>query len=185
MKQLFLVMVVFIITPVLFGQTNANMIRTFYIVRHAEKDTGSNPAISLIGRKRAGDLYRKLRHKKIDLIFVSQFRRTGMTADSLRLYKNIDTLHYLADTSADLLFQKINSLTTKPKNILIIGHSNTLPAIIRKAGIQGFMLKEIPDDEYDHLFVVKKRKNRAVLKSKKYGEYSLPASKALSMKLLQ
>jgi hypothetical protein len=47
------------------------------------------------------------------------------------------------------------------------------------------MLKEIPDDEYDHLFVVKKRKNRAVLKSKKYGEHSLPASKALSMKLLQ
>ena len=45
---------------------------TLYIVRHAEKDTGNNPALSVAGQKRAGDLYRALKDKKIDLILVSQ-----------------------------------------------------------------------------------------------------------------
>jgi len=41
--------------------------RTLYIVRHAEKDTGTNPAISTAGKQRAGDLYRSLKNKKIDI----------------------------------------------------------------------------------------------------------------------
>ncbi len=156
----------------------------FYIVRHAEKDTGSNPAISKKGMIRAGDLYRELKDKKIDVIFISQYRRTGMTADSLRIYKNIDTVYYTADTTGESLFKKINSFG-KAKNILIIGHSNTLPAIIRKAGVKNFMLKQIPDDEYDNLFIVKQKNGRAVLKSKKFGAASLPHGKTAPMNISQ
>src|SRR5687768_14516556 len=91
-------------SPEAICQQNANSKRIFYIVRHAEKDTGSNPAISAIGKQRAGDLYQALKNKKIGLIFVSQYRRTGMTADSLRIYDKTDTVHYAADMTGDKLF---------------------------------------------------------------------------------
>lgn len=168
-----------------FGQKQFLQKRSFYIVRHAEKDTGNNPAISAAGKKRAGDLYRELKNKKIDLIFVSQFRRTAMTADSLRIYKNIDSVHYTADAASDLLFKQINASAAKAKNILIIGHSNTLPSIIRKAGVENYIQKEIPDHEYDNLFIVKQKKGKAVLHAKKYGVVSVLPAKVSQMKSSQ
>ncbi|RYD77064.1 MAG: hypothetical protein EOP53_13620 [Sphingobacteriales bacterium] len=161
-----------LITYTATGQDGFTGKRTLYVVRHAEKDTvgGSNPAISSIGKERAGDLYKALKKKKIELIFVSQYKRTGMTADSLRIYKNIDSVHYTADATADNLFEQIKLRAGKAKNILIVGHSNTLPAIIRKAGVSGYTLKEIPDNEYNNLFIVKQRKGKAVMKLEKYGK---------------
>ena len=146
--------------------------RTLYIVRHAEKDTGggNDPAISAIGRERAGDLFRALKKKKIDLIFVSQYKRTGMTADSLRIYQHIDTVQYAADVTGDKLFEKIHLRAGKAKNILVVGHSNTLPGIVRKAGVAGYTVKDIPDNEYDNLFIVKQRKGKATLQQKKFGK---------------
>ncbi len=184
-KYLLLVITGFILTPVLRGQPMGIKAKTFYIVRHAEKDTGNNPAISAAGKNRAGDLYRVLKNKKIDLILVSQFRRSGMTADSLRIYKNIDTLHYTADATSDLILKKIISSAGNAKSILIIGHSNTLPSIIKKLGVENYLQKDIPDTEYDHLFIVKYKSGKAILQSKKYGSHSVLPAKAAQMNLLQ
>jgi len=35
---------------------------------------------------------------------------------------------------------------------LVVGHSNTIPAIVRK--LSGMSVADIPDDEYDNLYVV-------------------------------
>ncbi len=169
-------------SQLVFSQTKS-LKRTFYIVRHAEKDTGSNPAISLLGQKRAGDLYRQLKGKHIDMIFVSQFRRTAMTGDSLRLYNKIDTMHYLADATGASLLKKIEQLPANVKTILIIGHSNTVPAIVRLAGATDFTMKELPDNEYDNLFIVKQGKKGAKLQQKKFGAASPVPSAATQMKL--
>lgn len=184
-KHMYLLTGGFFIFNMVYGQTHQQITRTFYIVRHAEKDTGSNPAISQTGRQRAGDLYRALKNKKIDLILVSQYRRTGMTADSLRIYRHIDTLHYLADATATDLFKKINTLPASVKTILVIGHSNTLPVIIKMAGVKDFALKEIPDEEYDNLFVVKQKKNKVIFRKEKYGRKSLPAAAPAHMNISQ
>lgn len=146
--------------------------KVFYIVRHAEKDTGSNPAISAIGKERAGDLYRTLKNKKISLIMASQYRRTGMTADSLRIYNKIDSIQYAADATGDKLLETIEKRAGDEKNILIVGHSNTLPAIIRKLGVDSYTEKDIPDNEYDNLFIIRYKKGKAVLKQLKFGKPS-------------
>ncbi len=174
MKFLFLLLAAALLNA---GKTTAQTFsgkRTLYIIRHAEKDTvgGNNPAISIIGKERAGDLYRVLKKKKIDLIFVNQYKRTAMTADSIRIYKNIDTIMYVPDLTGDKLFERINAKAGKAKNILIVGHSNTLPGILRKAGISSFVEKELPDNEYDNLFIVTQKKGNATMKSKKYGKLS-------------
>lgn len=171
LSVLFISVSLFLIGQKSFAQDAASSKEvTYYIVRHAEKDTGSNPPLSKIGQERAGDLYRKLKNKKIDLIFVSQYPRTGMTADSLRIYQNIDSVHYLADITGVNLFKKIDEHSGKAKNILIVGHSNTLPGIIRRAGVKSFTLKDIPDEDYQHLYIVKIRKGKIKFYQKVYGK---------------
>src|SRR5690606_29515887 len=71
--------------------------KIFFVVRHAEKDTGANPEISTMGMQRAGDLNRFLNAEKIDRILVTKYRRTAMTGDSVRISKSIDTSIYPAD----------------------------------------------------------------------------------------
>ncbi len=156
-----------------------------FIVRHAEKDTGSNPALSPAGHKRAGDLFRELNNEKIDLILVSQYRRTGMTADSLRIYNHIETLQYKADASGESLFQVIAANGAGNKNILVVGHSNTLPVIIKRAGVKDFPQTDIPDHEYDNLFIVEQRKEGPVVVAKKYGARSVLQGPATQMKISQ
>ncbi len=173
------------LTVSLQAQPSDNYRRTFYIVRHAEKDTGNNPAISASGKMRAADLFRKLKNKQIDLIMVTNYRRTGMTGDSLRLYKKIDTMHYVADVTGEMFFKKLSTLPARYKNILVIGHSNTLSGIIRQVGIKNYALKDIPDNEYDNLFVVKIKKGRPILQTRKYGLPSLPATNSVPVKILQ
>ena len=156
-----------------------------FIVRHGEKDTGTNPALSLAGQKRAGDLYRELKDNKIDLILVSQYRRTAMTADSLRLYNKIEMLQYKADATAESLFQFIQANASRAKNILIVGHSNTLPVIIKRAGVANYPQNDIPDYEYDNLFIVEKKKDEALVVAKKFGAKSAPSGLPSQMKISQ
>jgi phosphohistidine phosphatase SixA len=155
----------------------------YYLVRHAEKDTGADPALTKAGYLRSGDLYRFLKNKKIGKIYTNQYRRIQLTADSLRIYQKIDTVHYLADLTGDDLFQKLTGLK-KAVSILIIGHSNTIPVIIKRLGVTGFDLKEIPENEFDNLYFVKIKNRKASLKRLKYGKASPVSTKPGVMKPL-
>ena len=156
----------------------------FYLVRHAEKDTGSDPVLTKAGYQRAGDLYRALNNIKIQKIFISQYRRSRLTADSLIVYNGTDTVHYLADASGDGLFSKLGLLTSNADAVLIIGHSNTIPGIIRRLGVTGFQIKEISDYEYDNLYIVKPGRQKRRLIQKKFGKASIPANRT-TMKPLE
>lgn len=179
MKKIFLSLIFcFSLLLICFGaksQSGFKGKRTYYLVRHAEKDTvgGNNPAISVIGQKRAGDLYRILKKKNIDLIMATQYKRTGMTADSLRLYNKIDSLQYGADATGNKMVEVLIARSGKAKNILIVGHSNTVPVMIRKLGVAGYTVKELADTAYDDLFIVKVKNGKATLEQKKYGTSSL------------
>lgn len=141
----------------------------FYLVRHAEKDTGSNPVLSVKGMQRAGDLHRALQAKKIQLIMATQYRRTGLTADSIRLYRKIDSIQYKADADGSQFLKTLQARAGNARAILVVGHSNTLPAIIRQLGVKGYSIKELPETEYNNLFIVTIRRGRAKLHAAKYG----------------
>ena len=140
-----------------------------YLVRHAEKDTGNNPPLTLAGYKRAGDLMRILKNKNIQRIYSTPTRRTMQTGDSMRLQLSIDTLLYKADTTGIGLYAKIIAAGDAGKTILIIGHSNTVPKLIRKLGSTSFPNKDLPDMEFDNLFLITYKKGKAVVKAMKYG----------------
>lgn len=154
------------------AQENFSMKKgVIYVVRHAEKASGTDPLLTPSGYARCGDLLRTLNKKKYipERIYVSQFRRTQLTADSLRIQLNIDTIHYIADVSGDGLIKTLTANGHKDERILIVAHSNTIPAILRRLGITNYS-GEISESEYDNLFTVTYNKGKAFLFKRKYGK---------------
>ncbi len=155
------------IIPPVFGDA-----AKIYLVRHAEKQSGNDPLLTPAGNVRAGDLLRALKDKKIQRIYVTEYRRTQNTGDSLRIQLGIDTVRYLSDTSCIDLFKQIQAHQDMDKAILIIGHSNTIPLMIRKFGLADYPADYIPDKEFDNLFLVRFKKGKAILEKAKYGASS-------------
>lgn len=147
-----------------------------YLVRHAEKESGNDPVLTANGNKRAGDLMRKLKNENVERIYVTQYKRTQMTGDSLRIQLGIDTVHYKADTTGEDIYNKIIAKADGGKTILIIGHSNTILRIIKKFGIYYFSPADIPDAEFDNLYLITYKRKKAVIKSMKYGAASATSS---------
>lgn len=143
-----------------------------YLVRHAEKQTGNDPVLTENGNQRAGALLQTLKGKKIHHIYVTQFKRTQMTGDSLRIQLGVDTVQYKADTTGDDVYKKIIANNEKGKSILIIGHSNTVPRIIKKLGAMDFTPLNIPDNEYDNLYLITYKRGKVMVKKMKYGAAS-------------
>lgn len=151
-----------------------------YIIRHAEKDTGNNPVLTKAGRERAGDLLRYLQDKKINHIYTTDYRRNEMTADSLRIYRGIDTTHYAPKPTADALLNLLKKNNDIGKTVLFIAHSNTVPLLINNFGVKNFPLTDLPDNAYNDIFLIRFKKTRVILERKKYGQpsdHSLPDKK--------
>jgi 2,3-bisphosphoglycerate-dependent phosphoglycerate mutase len=81
--------------------------------------------------------------------------------------------------------QKMENENEIGKNILVIGHSNTILPIVKRLGVKNISIHEIPDDEYDYLFVVTYKKNKATLKVEKYGAKPVNITQQNKMNPLQ
>ncbi len=147
---------------------------TFYIVRHAEKDTGRNPILSLAGQKRAGDLYRRLEKEHILQVYSTSFRRTQMTGDSLHFYQNTEQLFYKVDTTGDGMMEALAAHFKNNTAVLIIGHSNTVPALLTRLGVNNLNGYEIPESQYHNLFIVEIKKGKVIrFLQEQYGSWAL------------
>lgn len=177
MKYFLIVFIIFLQKTVYAQYDIGNSKSKIFMVRHAEKQSGNDPLLTEEGNMRAGDLMRVLKNKKIKRIYVSQYKRTQQTADSLRIQLAIDTVHYWADTVCINLFNTITMHNDWGKPILIISHSNILQKIIFKLGVTSFSQENIPDNEFDNLFIVGFKKKKAKLTQLKYGKpSSIPAT---------
>lgn len=151
-----------------------------YIVRHAEKLSGDDPLLTDDGNKRAGDLMRELKNKGIKRIYVTEFKRTQNTADSLRILAGVDTVQIIGDTACVSLFNAIASQQDWNNPILVITHSNIIQKVIYKLGITDFPQENIPANEFDNLYQVSLKNRKPVLQHTKYGKPS--GSSATMMK---
>lgn len=136
---------------------------TVYLVRHAEKAAvpAGDPPLNEAGRARAVELARLLGPLGIKAVFTSQFLRTKETARPLAEAAGLEPVIVpmaadrsapggIAEGSIKELVDRI--LEHKGKAVLVVGHSNTLPLIIKALGAAP--VPDIPDAEYDNLFVV-------------------------------
>ncbi len=137
-------------------------VTTVYLVRHAEKAAApaADPPLTEAGTKRAEDLVRKLSKTGIKTISTSQFQRTKQTAEPLAKQLGIqntvipvrmDTMNS-RQLSPEYLKQVSELVASSAGSVLIVGHSNTVPELIKALG--GDTVPTIDDATYDDLFVV-------------------------------
>ena len=126
----------------------------YYMVRHAEKEAApaDNPPLTAAGRQRAVALCDSLRDKDVTRIFVSQFLRTQQTAQPLAGLLNITPTTYNTGESVENLAAQLRA--TSGPNVLVVGHSNTIPDLIRL--LTGAAVGQIPDNDFDNFFIVKR-----------------------------
>ncbi len=130
--------------------------RTFVLVRHAEKGTDSaqDPALSEAGVERAKELARHLEHAGVTHIFTSEFRRTRETAAPLAIKTGIVAT---ASSAKDLAALQ-SALQSLPRNslALVVGHSNTVPGLVKLLAGKSSERVELAlnETDYDRLFVV-------------------------------
>lgn len=149
-----------------------------YFVRHAEKSTQPprDPDLTDAGRQRAESLARLLGSRDIGSIYSTDTRRTRQTAEPLSRDKSIPVSLYSNDTTQRFLYQ----LLDREQSALVVGHSNTVLSMLTGLGLKP-SIKEIPDNDYDNLFIViqRQRNGRAgyqlQLKERTYGRKSPPA----------
>jgi broad specificity phosphatase PhoE len=108
----------------------------------------TDPDLSEAGHARAQSLAVMLKDAGIRAIFVTQYKRTQQTAAPLAKALGLTPT---VVNSKDLpgLVAKVREATG---NVLVVGHSNSVPDTIKQLGIAD--APAIADDEYDNLFVV-------------------------------
>jgi broad specificity phosphatase PhoE len=126
------------------------------LVRHAEKvDDSRDPPLSEAGERRAEALAAALGDAGIQAVYTTQYVRTRDTAAPLARAVGVDPVIVAsagdaaanaAATAAHIREHNVG------RTVLVVGHSNTVPAIITALG--GADVGKIGDDEYFHLFIV-------------------------------
>jgi phosphohistidine phosphatase SixA len=144
---------------------------TIYVVRHGEKVAPSGDvALSSEGLQRAETLKDSLAKKNITAVYSTNSKRTQQTAGPTASHFGKPIITY---NNGDSLMQVL--VNRKNARTLIAGHSNTVPNMLRAVGLQTSFTGNIPDNQYDNLFIVtvKWKKSKTVtLKEVKYGMLS-------------
>jgi broad specificity phosphatase PhoE len=130
-----------------------------YVVRHAERADGGagvgqmaaeiDPLLSKAGEARAMKLAAMLADAGVTTIYATEYRRTQDTAKPLAAKRGL-TVQSNPSRAGDALIEKLKK-DHAGEVVLIVGHSNTIPALIKAFVGQDISIR---DDEYDNLFVV-------------------------------
>ncbi len=140
----------------LFSCNNANLdCNTYYLIRHAEKvrlnPDDKDPELNEAGKERALVWKEYFNDLEINKIFSTDYKRTMQTALpfssssglTINTYSpsNIDYQDFLAKTKRD--------------NVLIVGHSNTIPTFVNEL-IREKAYPDIEDSNNSNLYIVNK-----------------------------
>lgn len=124
---------------------------TIFLVRHAEKVSDAPDALlSKVGEQRAVCLAQTLGDAHIRAIYATQVKRTQQTARPLAKKLGIEPTIVNGDDSAALAADIKKDIATK--NVLVVGHSDTLPKVLSQIGISN--PPAIAGNDYDLLFVL-------------------------------
>ena len=135
---------------------------SYFVVRHAERATAgpnmsSDVSLSEAGSQRAEKLKEILKAKKIGEVFSTNTLRTRSTAQPTADYFQLKIQLY--GPRPDSAF--IQSLKSKKKNVLVVGHSNTVDDIVNMLCGKTQVSGDLAETEYDNLFIIKMKGKKA------------------------
>jgi broad specificity phosphatase PhoE len=120
--------------------------KTWYFVRHFEKQQGDNPALTETGRARAEALAAFFFDKPLNSMYSTDYSRTLQTATPVADLKNLEIQSYDPRNLAGFAIK----LKTQD-HVLVVGHSNTTPELL---GLMGGASITIEESEYGVLYIV-------------------------------
>lgn len=129
---------------------------TVLVVRHAERasDVETDPRLSEAGHARARALAEALADAGVDVVITSQYLRTRETAlplaERLGLGIVVDSVRSAEASSGELARRVLAEHAGR--RVLIVGHSNTVPLIVRALG--GAEVGPLTESAYGDLFIV-------------------------------
>ena len=142
----FLLCCCMLITVSGFAQGSGNI----FVVRHAEKESDApDTPLSDKGRSRAACLAQTLKDAHISAVLTSQYIRTKQTAAPITELAHAHAESF--DAKAALQIAAAAQEAAKSGNVLIVGHSNTIPQLMSALGAPSV---SIPDSSFDQLFIV-------------------------------
>ena len=126
-----------------------------FLVRHGQKaDASDDPPLSPAGVERSRALAQHMRRAGLTAIYASDRQRTQLTAAPTAEALALKVLVHPAKDSTGLVARLAKEQPTG--RVLVVGHSNTLPAIVAAYGVKDKV--EIADDDFDTLLVLVPRK---------------------------
>ena len=130
------------------------IISTFYFIRHAEKDRtdpeNPDPELNQEGLNRAIRWAEVFDPIPLDVIYSTNYERTSMTAAPTSVKKQINIKYYDPDSMEIEQFK----LENEGNNVLVVGHSNTIPEFVnRMIEIQKY--EDMDDSDNSSLFIVR------------------------------
>jgi broad specificity phosphatase PhoE len=149
---------------------------TVVLVRHAEKAPApaSDPLLSEVGQARATALADALADAGVQAVIVTPFQRTRLTAAPLMEKRGLApqavavSPTHVADVARAVREHK-------GQVVLVVGHSNTIPAIVGALG--GPRLPDLCDAQYAQLFtlVIPEQGTPSLVRSQ-YGAADAPTA---------
>jgi broad specificity phosphatase PhoE len=138
-----------LISVTVFGQDAGKI----FAVRHAEKQSDeADTPLSSKGQARAECLAKTLKDAHISTVFTTQYTRTKQTAAPTAQASGAKTTAIDAKSNDEMV--KAAKVASQSGNVLIVGHSNTIPAILTALGAPAVT---IADTTYDLLFILDTR----------------------------
>ena len=153
MRRLLPLLITF--TVALVPVTAADHPQIVVLVRHAEKAVApaGDVALSETGQARAEELAIALAEARLDTIVTTQFRRTRDTAAPLSRGLTVTPVVVQAGSdTASHAMAVAAAVRAGGSSVLVVGHSNTVPAII--AALGGPVMEALCETEYSNLFTL-------------------------------
>ena len=150
-RLLFAVLSLAIVARPVVAQT---MRETVVLVRHAEKAAtpADDPPLTTAGEARARDLWAAMRDAGVSAVITTQFARTRGTGQPTASALGL-SLTIVPATGQTHVQDVVSEIRKHPgKTVLVVGHSNTVPAIVEALGAK--RPSAICDATYDDMFIV-------------------------------
>ena len=140
--------IVCIVFLFLFSLNAVAAFQQIILVRHAER--GQGDYLTEQGHARAMKLAFMLKDEPIQAIFSTPYARTESTV--MPLAESKEKLITFYDSNNDVV-RLLGQDSSDKKNLsVVVGHSNTIPSLIRKLG--GPEIHDLPEDEFDHFYIL-------------------------------
>ena len=142
--------------------------KAVYLFRHAEKQIikgEDNPELTRAGFSRSNALAKAMADITPGLIYSSEYTRTQQTVAPLAKQWGSDII---IQTAKDPEAQVKAALSNCNKQVIIAGHSNTIPNLISLFGVMEEIA--IEDNQYGDLFIIEWENAKPNLRIKQVGE---------------